>query len=70
MPSGVAIKVVRTATRSEVQVALIQAEEPKYSRYQRSDQLVGGNSRYWESENDIGITMTVGSIRKNRTSAP
>jgi hypothetical protein len=70
VPSGAASKVVRTATRRDVHVALIQADEPKYSRYQRSDQLVGGNSRYWESENDIGITMTVGSIRKKSTSAP
>jgi hypothetical protein len=27
-------------------------------------QLSGGNSRYWEAEKDIGITMNVGTIRK------
>jgi hypothetical protein len=46
-------------------VERIHFAESKYSSYQRRDQWLGGNSRYCESEKDIGTTITVGMIKSS-----
>jgi hypothetical protein len=56
---------VRKPIRNEVTVARIHFGVSKYSKYHRRDQVEGGNSRYWESENDMGITINVGSTRRS-----
>ena len=61
VPSGVATSIVRNPTWNDVAVARIHFAEPRYSSYQRRDQVLGGNSRYCESENDIGTTIRVGA---------
>ena len=55
---------VSTAVCSEVRAACIHSSEPKKLSYQRVDQCSGGNSRYWLSEKDIGITISVGSTSR------
>lgn len=60
MPSGVANSIVSVPVWNEVTVARIHFEDSKYTLYQRKDQVSGGNSRYCELENDIGMTMKEG----------
>ena len=60
-----ATNIVRKATLKDVIVALTHRGVSIYSLYQRKDQFWGGNSRYWESEKDIGITITVGIIKRH-----
>jgi len=69
VPSGVAAHMVRRPAFSEVAAACIQLVEPKKLAYQRKDQWLGGNSRYCESENDIGMMISVGRTRKIITAA-
>lgn len=65
VPNGVATSMVRKPIRNEVFVAFIHFKVSKYSKYHRRDQFFGGNSRYCESENDMGITIRVGTINNS-----
>jgi hypothetical protein len=49
----------------DVAVADIHAFELKYDSDHLNDQSLGGNSRYCDAENDIGITISVGTTSKN-----
>src|SRR5210317_1833301 len=60
VPSGVANSIVNIPTWIDVTVACIHFGDSRYTSYQRIDQLLGGNSRYCESEKDIGMTINVG----------
>ena len=61
VPRGVASSMVSTPTCRDVTVARIHLVEAKYSSYQRIDHSLGGNSRYWEPDKDMGMTITVGA---------
>src|SRR6266850_5771031 len=68
VPTTVENSAVRIATLTLLKVESIQVWLARYSRYQRSDRLRGGNSRKLEPLNEIGTTTHRGRIRKTPTS--
>src|SRR5438552_9038624 len=68
VPMTVADTVVAAAIRTLNQVAAIQSGSLKYASYHLKVSPRGGNSMYGEVPTDIGMTIRVGSRRKNRIS--
>src|SRR2546428_3963759 len=68
VPTTVENSAVRIATLTLLTVESIQVWLARYSRYQRSEKLRGGNSRKLEPLNEIGTTTNKGRIRKTPTS--
>ena len=54
----------------EVAIASIQRGSPKKVSYQRSDRLGGGKVSALAEENDMGMTMTSGTVRNARPKIP
>src|SRR5512146_78773 len=67
VPTTVENSAVRIATLTLLKVESIQVWLARYSRYQRSEKLRGGNSRKLDPLNEIGTTTNSGRIRKRPT---
>src|SRR5690242_8526556 len=59
-----------TATMVEVHIASTQRGSPKKVSYQRSEKPGGGKVSALAEENDIGITISIGTVRKTRPNTP
>src|SRR3989338_1886128 len=68
VPTAVENSAVKLATLTLLKVESIQVWLARYSRYQRSEKLRGGNSRKLEPLNEIGTTTNSGRIKKRPTS--
>lgn len=68
IPSVQASTMVQTAIRRLFHAAFSHLGLEKKSRYQRREKLLGGNSRKSEPPKDMGMMMSTGMIKKNRTS--